>query len=113
MKRPLEGITVVGLEQVIAGPFCTRQLADVIVAVCTPNFKTIDAMLRVTDSFRPERRADLAGLRPNRPATVCATCRPTRTEPVNETSGRRGSWLILSPTSSLLPMQRVKMPCKP
>jgi len=28
MKRPLEGITVVGLEQVIAGPFCTRQLAD-------------------------------------------------------------------------------------
>jgi itaconate CoA-transferase len=28
MKRPLEGITVIGLEQVIAGPFCTRQLAD-------------------------------------------------------------------------------------
>jgi len=28
MKRPLDGITVVGLEQVIAGPFCTRQLAD-------------------------------------------------------------------------------------
>jgi len=28
MKRPLEGITVVGLEQVIAGPFCTRQLAE-------------------------------------------------------------------------------------
>ena len=28
MKRPLEGITVVSLEQVIAGPFCTRQLAD-------------------------------------------------------------------------------------
>jgi itaconate CoA-transferase len=28
MRRPLEGITVVGLEQVIAGPFCTRQLAD-------------------------------------------------------------------------------------
>jgi itaconate CoA-transferase len=26
--RPLEGITVVGLEQVIAGPFCTRQLAE-------------------------------------------------------------------------------------
>ena len=28
MKRPLEGTTVVALEQVIAGPFCTRQLAD-------------------------------------------------------------------------------------
>ena len=28
MKRPLEGITVVGLEQVVAGPFCTRQLAE-------------------------------------------------------------------------------------
>src|SRR5689334_18168043 len=28
MKRPLEGITVVGLDQVIAGPFCTRQLAE-------------------------------------------------------------------------------------
>jgi itaconate CoA-transferase len=28
MKSPLEGITVVGLEQVIAGPFCTRQLAE-------------------------------------------------------------------------------------
>ncbi|MDW8469354.1 MAG: CaiB/BaiF CoA-transferase family protein [Burkholderiales bacterium] len=28
MSRPLEGITVVGLEQVIAAPFCTRQLAD-------------------------------------------------------------------------------------
>ena len=28
MKRPLEGLTVVSLEQVIAGPFCTRQLAD-------------------------------------------------------------------------------------
>ena len=28
MKRPLEGVTVVALEQVIAGPFCTRQLAD-------------------------------------------------------------------------------------
>jgi itaconate CoA-transferase len=28
VSRPLEGITVVGLEQVIAGPFCTRQLAE-------------------------------------------------------------------------------------
>ncbi|MBI1942317.1 MAG: CoA transferase [Betaproteobacteria bacterium] len=28
MTRPLEGIIVVGLEQVIAGPFCTRQLAE-------------------------------------------------------------------------------------
>jgi itaconate CoA-transferase len=28
MRRPLEGITVVGLEQVIAGPYCTRQLAE-------------------------------------------------------------------------------------
>jgi len=28
VRRPLEGITVVGLEQVIAGPFCTRQLAE-------------------------------------------------------------------------------------
>jgi crotonobetainyl-CoA:carnitine CoA-transferase CaiB-like acyl-CoA transferase len=28
VKRPLEGITVVSLEQVIAGPFCTRQLAE-------------------------------------------------------------------------------------
>ena len=26
--RPLEGITVVALEQVIAGPFATRQLAE-------------------------------------------------------------------------------------
>ncbi|MGE3162823.1 MAG: CaiB/BaiF CoA transferase family protein, partial [Burkholderiales bacterium] len=28
MRRPLEGVTVVALEQVIAGPFCTRQLAE-------------------------------------------------------------------------------------
>ncbi|HSH06247.1 MAG TPA: CaiB/BaiF CoA-transferase family protein [Burkholderiales bacterium] len=28
MIRPLQGITVVALEQVIAGPFCTRQLAE-------------------------------------------------------------------------------------
>jgi itaconate CoA-transferase len=28
MNRPLDGITVVALEQVIAGPFCTRQLAE-------------------------------------------------------------------------------------
>ncbi|MSQ49414.1 MAG: CoA transferase [Betaproteobacteria bacterium] len=28
MQRPLQGITVVGLEQVIAAPFCTRQLAE-------------------------------------------------------------------------------------
>ena len=28
MRRPLDGITVVALEQVIAGPFCTRQLAE-------------------------------------------------------------------------------------
>lgn len=28
MRRPLEGITVVALEQVIAGPFATRQLAE-------------------------------------------------------------------------------------
>jgi itaconate CoA-transferase len=28
VRRPLDGITVVGLEQVIAGPFCTRQLAE-------------------------------------------------------------------------------------
>jgi itaconate CoA-transferase len=28
VKRPLEGVTVVALEQVIAGPFCTRQLAE-------------------------------------------------------------------------------------
>jgi len=28
MMRPLQGITVVALEQVIAGPFCTRQLAE-------------------------------------------------------------------------------------
>ena len=28
MARPLDGITVVSLEHVIAAPFCTRQLAD-------------------------------------------------------------------------------------
>lgn len=28
MSRPLEGITVISLEQAIAAPFCTRQLAD-------------------------------------------------------------------------------------
>src|SRR5258708_28798661 len=28
MQRPLDGLTVVALEQVIAGPFATRQLAD-------------------------------------------------------------------------------------
>jgi itaconate CoA-transferase len=28
VMRPLEGVTVVALEHVIAGPFCTRQLAD-------------------------------------------------------------------------------------
>jgi len=28
VRRPLDGITVVALEQVIAGPFCTRQLAE-------------------------------------------------------------------------------------
>lgn len=28
MRRPLDGVTLVALEQVIAGPFCTRQLAE-------------------------------------------------------------------------------------
>jgi itaconate CoA-transferase len=28
VKRPLDGITVLALEQVIAGPFCTRQLGE-------------------------------------------------------------------------------------
>src|ERR1700716_3845736 len=28
MMRPLDGITVIALEHAIAGPFCTRQLAD-------------------------------------------------------------------------------------
>jgi itaconate CoA-transferase len=28
VSRPLDGVTVVALEQVIAGPFCTRQLAE-------------------------------------------------------------------------------------
>jgi crotonobetainyl-CoA:carnitine CoA-transferase CaiB-like acyl-CoA transferase len=28
MALPLEGITVVSLEQAVAGPFATRQLAD-------------------------------------------------------------------------------------
>src|SRR6266851_2770419 len=28
MDRPLDGITVVSLEQAISAPFCTRQLAD-------------------------------------------------------------------------------------
>src|ERR1051326_4474824 len=28
MKRPLDGITVVALEQAVAAPFATRQLAD-------------------------------------------------------------------------------------
>ena len=28
MTRPLDGITVVALEQAVAAPFCTRQLAD-------------------------------------------------------------------------------------
>src|SRR5216684_5881460 len=28
LPRPLEGVTVVALEQVIAGPFATRQLAE-------------------------------------------------------------------------------------
>jgi itaconate CoA-transferase len=28
VRHPLEGVTVVALEQVIAGPFCTRQLAE-------------------------------------------------------------------------------------
>lgn len=28
MSRPLDGISVVGLERVIAGPFCARQRAE-------------------------------------------------------------------------------------
>ena len=28
MRRPLEGVTVVAIEQAVAGPFATRQLAD-------------------------------------------------------------------------------------
>jgi len=30
-KLPLSGITVVALEQAVAAPFCSRQLADAIV----------------------------------------------------------------------------------
>ena len=36
MKRPLDGITVVGLEQVIAGPFCTRQLGARVIKIERP-----------------------------------------------------------------------------
>ena len=52
-------------------------------------------------------------VRPKRPATVCATCRPMAVEPVNEISGSRSSCSMASPMVRPEPITRVKMPVRP
>ena len=66
LMLPLEGITVVSLEQAVAAPFATRQLADL--------------GARVIKIERPERRRFRARLRCRRatacPATLCGSIAP-------------------------------------
>src|SRR5262249_39735651 len=48
------------------GGVCTRHLADIVVSFCTPNVKTLETMLTVTKSFRPEERPGLTQVRARR-----------------------------------------------
>jgi MinD-like ATPase involved in chromosome partitioning or flagellar assembly len=59
------------------GGVCARQLADVVVSFCAPNFQNVDGVARMVDSFR--NRPDLERMRNRRPLQTLVI--PTRIEP--------------------------------
>ena len=74
---PLEGITVVALEQAVAAPFCSRQLADLgarVIKIERPGGRRLRARLR-PDGQRPVGLFRLAQPLQGKPDAGCQTSR--------------------------------------
>ena len=83
--RPLDGVTVVALEHVIAGPFCTRQLADLgarIIKIERPGVgdparaydERVRACRRISSGPTAPRKASRSISSAKRRARSCISC---------------------------------------